>query len=452
MNKVLSIVKRELMARLKKRSFIIMMVIGPLLFSSLMIVPQWVSLQSDKEVKKIAVIDSSRHFLHRLPETEYIKFIYLQNTEVEEVREDWDNHNFYALLYIGHIVHNTPSAIQLMSYRQPESSVAMHITNAIEKEIERQKLRTYEIENIQNILQTVKTEVGIRIIKWSDLSADMITHSGISSILAYVSGFLIYMFILLFGAMILKSVVEEKSGKIVEIIVSSVSPVKLMAGKIGGVALAGIIQFAGWVLFTFIFTISIQNALIPDSKDITDKSQNNPTELFPGNNSTSSTFNDKQIPVSDKTVRITNLVSSLSAIRPGVMIVSFALFFVLGYLLYAALYAAVGAMADPDTDTQQFSLPVTVPLALAVVFLFPVIENPDGNLAVWLSFIPFTSPIIMMARIPFGVPWSQILFSLSVLVITIFIFISLSAKIYRTAILMYGKKVTWKEVIKWLRL
>jgi ABC-2 type transport system permease protein len=220
-----------------------------------------------------------------------------------------------------------------------------------------------------------------------------------------------------------------------------------MAGKIGGVALAGIIQFVGWIVFTVIFTLLLQGIFMTDSSEAAKAMETVPSDLF----SSSSVLQENQVPISENTTELSNLLASLKSVRFGIMSFAFLLFFILGYVLYSSLYAAIGAMSDPDTDTQQFTLPVTLPLALAIVFLFPVIQNPDGNLALWLSYIPFTSPIIMMARIPFGVPWTQVVLSLTILIAFIYIMVGLSAKIYKTAILLYGKKLSWKEVVKWIK-
>jgi ABC-2 type transport system permease protein len=439
------IIAREYLSRVKKKSFIIMTLLGPILFAAIIIGPMWFATMEDREVRVIAVVDSSKLFIDKIPETEYLKFEYLENTTVDRMREDFSETHYYAVLYIAHIITSTPSAVQLMSDRQPSLNIRMHIANALEKELERQKLATYNIDNLDNILATIKTNVNIRTIIWQDDGGEKESHSELAMITGYIGGFLIYFFIFLFGAQVMRGVIEEKSSRVVEIIVSSVRPFQLMLGKIVGIGLVGLTQFLLWVVLSFTLVLLAQQIFFSDLGTPSSEAVV-PEDLF-----SSSTLHQSQPIGTEDAGRITEIFSSISAINFGVMLGSFLFYFLGGYLLYASLFASIGSAVDSETDTQQFMLPITIPLILSIIVMMNAIMNPEGPVAFWFSIIPFTSPIIMMARIPFGVPVWEVALSGGLLVATFILTTWLAGKIYRTGILMYGKKVTYKELWKWIR-
>ncbi len=444
-NKSTLIISREYLTRVKKKSFIIMTILGPLLFAAVIIGPAWFATMEDREERVIAVIDSSRLFINKIPETEYLKFEYLENTSVDQLREEFPKTDYYAVLYIAHIVTSTPSAVQLMSDRQPNLSIRMHIANALEKEIENQKLATFNIENIDEILSSIKTSINIRTIIWKDDGGQKESHSELAMITGYVGGFLIYFFIFLFGAQVMRGVIEEKTSRVVEIIVSSVRPFQLMLGKIVGIGLVGLTQFILWVILSLTLVIIAQQLFFtelgtPSSEAIVAE------DMF-----SSSTLQTAQSVNDGNTDMVMEMFASISAINFGVMLGSFLFFFLGGYLLYASLFASIGSAVDNETDTQQFMLPVTIPLIIAIIVMMNTIMNPEGPVAFWFSMIPFTSPIIMMARIPFGVPVWEVMLSGGLLVATFIFTTWLAGKIYRTGILMYGKKVNYRELWKWIR-
>jgi len=444
MNKTALILSREYMTRVRKKSFLIMTILGPILFAALFILPAWFASMEDKEVRTIAVIDSSKIFINTIPETEYLKFIYLENTKVEDLRENFDQTGYYAVLYIAHIVASTPSAVQLLSTKQVSLNIRMHIANALEKEIERQKLKTYEINNLDDILAAIKTRINIRTIVWKG-DTERESYSEVAMIVGYVSGFLIYMFIFMFGSLVMRGVIEEKSSRVVELIVSSVKPFQLLMGKIVGIGMVGLTQFLLWIVLTFILiTIGTQvffpNLKAPASDEVTVESVMQ----------TSSTLQQMQ-PSGEEFNRMQSMLRSVADINFVVLIGSFLFFFLGGYLLYSSLFAAIGSAVDNEADTQQFMFPITIPLILAIIVMMNAIQNPEGQLAFWFSMIPLTSPVIMMVRIPFGVPYWELALSISILIATFIFTTWLAGKIYRTGILMYGKKVTYRELWKWLR-
>jgi ABC-2 type transport system permease protein len=444
-NKISLIISREFFTRIRKKSFIIMTILGPLLFAAVVIGPTWFATMEDREVRVIGVIDSSRLFIGKIPETEYLKFEYLESITVDQLREKFPETRYYAVLYIAHIITSAPSAVQLMSDRAPSLNVRMHIANALEKELERQKLAAYDIDNLDEILAAIQTSVNIRTIVWQDDGGEVESHSELAMIVGYIGGFLIYIFIFLFGAQVMSRVIEEKSSRVVEILVSSVRPFQLMMGKIVGIGLVGLTQFLLWVILSFILITIAQQVFFqdlgtPSSETIVMEDMFSSSRLQPSQ------------PIENEGKEIyREIFSSISAINFGVMMGAFLFYFLGGYLLYASLFASIGSAADSETDTQQFMLPVTIPLILSIIVMTNAIMNPDGPIAFWFSVIPLTSPIIMMARIPFGVPFWEVTLS-AVLLIGSFVFTTwLAGKIYRTGILMYGKKVNYTELWKWLR-
>ena len=443
-SKILLILAREYLTRVKKKSFIIMTIIGPILFAGLIVGPAWFATIEDTEIRVIAVVDSSKLFIGKIPETEFLKFEYLENTNIDQVRSEFKETHYYAVLYIAHIITSTPSAVQLMSDRQPGLNIRMHIANALEKELEQQKLAAYDIDNLDNILAAIKTSVNIRTIIWQDDGGEKESHSELSMIMGYAGGFLIYFFIFLFGAQVMRGVIEEKSSRVVEIIVSSVRPFQLMLGKIAGIGLVGLTQFLLWVILSLVIVtlsqeIIFSNLTSPSSETVVAE------DLF----SSSSLQPSEPLP-DERAEKIREIFSSISAINFGVMLGTFLFYFLGGYLLYASLFASIGSAVDNETDTQQFMLPVTIPLVLSIIVMMNAIMNPEGPIAFWFSMVPFTSPIIMMARIPFGVPLWEVLLSGALLIATFLFTTWLAGRIYRTGILMYGKKVNYRELWKWI--
>jgi ABC-2 type transport system permease protein len=445
MHKILLIIQREYLTRVRKKSFLIMTILGPVLFAAFMIVPAWMATMEDKEVRTIAVIDSTNIFYKALPETEFIKFAYPEGISLKELQNNIENSPYSAVLFIPHNILASNTSI-LYSNKQPSMSVTMHIENSIEKEIERQKLKANNIENLDEILKSVETDIDLRNIIWGDDGKEKESSTGLAMGIGYGSGMLIYFFIFMFGAQVMRGVIEEKTSRIVEVIVSSVKPFQLMMGKIVGVGLVGLTQFVLWVILTFTFVGGVQKILFPElsktpteqvlSQDIMSSQQMDPSKI---------TLNEPKPQMMEK------IFSSLGNVNYGLILGMFVFYFIGGFLLYASFFAIIGSAVDNEADTQQFMLPVTLPLILGIFVMINTINNPHGPLAFWFSIIPFTSPIVMMVRIPFDpAPW-EIILSAAILIITFIGSTWMAGKIYRTGILMYGKKVSYSELWKWLR-
>ena len=445
MNKTFIIIRREYLTRVRKTSFIVMTLLGPVLFAAMMVLPVWFATMEDENVKHIAVLDSSWLFIHKIPETAKFKFTYVSDPsrmKLEDFKKNLSKTGFFGILYIPDYIVNVSRGVEFYSYKQPPANLTMHIANAIEKEIETEKLRAHQIERLDDILQSVKTRIDIRTFKLSESGVEKESHSLLNMGVAYASALLIYMFIFMFGAQVMRGVIEEKTSRIVEVIVSSVKPFQLMMGKVVGVALVGLTQFLAWVLLTLILVVAAQTVFLPDLSRKAIQQAN--TVQITGS------LADDQVQQSATTEKTREILHVVSSINFGVLIGCFLFFFIGGYLLYGSLFAAVGSAVDTESDTQQFMLPVTIPLIIAIMVMINAMQNPDGALAFWFSIIPLTSPVVMMARIPFGVPYSELALSVVLIILAFTGTIWLSAKIYRTGILIYGKKMNWREIWKWL--
>jgi ABC-2 type transport system permease protein len=449
MNKISIIIKREYLTRVRKKSFIIMTILAPLLMAALIIVPTLVMMNQQQDFKKIAVIeDNSDLFKGVIKNTENLEFVYLDNVKVDDLKNSFEQAGYYGILYISPEIVNTPNAIQLISKKQPPIGLLEHIERSMEKEIERQKLMTYNIENLDEIMKNVETKVSVQTKKIGDSGEVKETSTGIAMALAYLGGFLMYMLVFMFGSQVMRGVIEEKTSRVVEVIVSSVKPVQLMMGKIIGIALVGLTQFLIWVFLTIAIAGVIKSTVLKKS-DMTEVTQNVTKSLM---------TEDQQAAMEEQSIQTTPQMAEFSKLfasamnQPwGLIIICFIFYFVTGYLLYASIFAAIGSAVDNETETQQFMLPVTIPIILALMVAMGTMQNPESSLSFWCSMIPLTSSVVMVARLPFGVPYWQLAVSMALMVITFIAFVWMAAKVYRTGILMYGKKTSWKEMWKWLK-
>lgn len=458
MSKIGLIIKREYTTRVKKKSFIVMTILGPILFASLMILPAVLMQLEDDEFKRIAVIDETGVFVNSLTNTEYIEFYdfsgryFDQKTftyDVTKATDDLKDSDYYALLYIPkNAVNNIKGSVILYSYTQPNVGIKMHIAHNIENKLKNIKFQVtaddlqITQEQIDEILSVANSEIQVVTNVIDEKGEFKESHSEVAMIVGYVCGFLIYLFVFMYGTQVMRGVIEEKTNRIVEVIVSSVKPFQLMMGKIVGVALVGITQFALWVLLT-IGLVSAGQAIV--LKDY-DASKLNPTVMEMG-----SELDATSVVPDEKAMEFEEIFQAVYSVNYFAVIACFLFYFIGGYLLYGAMFAIVGSAVDNEADTQQFMLPITLPMVLGLFVMLTAMQNPNGSLAYWFSIIPFTSPIVMMARIPYGVPYIDLFISMALLVITFVFTTWFAGKIYRVGILMYGKKVNYKELWKWFR-
>ncbi len=451
MNKISVIIKREYITRVRKKSFIIMTILAPLLMAAIIILPTVLMMNQSGEFKKIAVVeDNSDLFKGVIKNTKDAEFVYLDNVKLDDLKKTFDKAGYYGILYISPEIINTPNAVQLISRQQPPIGLLDYIGNSLKTEIERQKLKAYNIDDLNEIMKNIRTNVSIQTIKIDSNGQVKKTSTGISMALAYILGFLMYMLVFIFGAQVMRGVIEEKTSRVVEVIISSVKPVQLMMGKIIGIALVGLTQFFIWVMLTF-GIVTVLKTTVMQKTNIAEIAQSAPQNFMAGASADSVNTAIQTSEVSPKLAEFSQMFDSAMNQPWGLIIISFIFYFATGYLLYASVFAAIGSAVDNETETQQFMLPVTIPIILALMVAMGTMQNPESSLSFWCSLIPLTSPIVMMARLPFGVPYWQLALSMALMIATFTFFVWMAAKVYRTGILMYGKKTSWKEMWKWLR-
>lgn len=440
MSKVLLVIQREYLTRVRKKSFLVMTILGPLLMGGLF-VSMFLLDKVDTEKKTIVVVDDTHIFKGKFKSNDRIEFVY-SDSPVDSLRSVSKSSGYFGILMIPATenLSSLEKAVTLYSESQPGMDVISKIKYTLEKEINNYKYVEAGIDQAK--LEKIKTDVEINTRDMENKE----TSTPLTAGLGFAGGLLIYLFIFIYGAMVMRGVLEEKTSRIVEVVISSVRPFQLMMGKIIGVALVGLTQFLLWVVLTMIVYAGITNVMLAGKSD--QEKIETMMKVQPGMQQNP----QMNAVVTEQTHEAgTKLGEMMGSINFPLLIGMFIFYFLGGYLLYSALFAAIGAAVDSETDTQQFMFPVTIPLILAYVAAINVLNNPQGNIAFWFSIIPFTSPIVMMVRIPFGVPWEHVALSM-VLLIGGFLFTTwLAGKIYRTGILMYGKKVSYKEMWKWLR-
>lgn len=435
MNKIGLIIRREYLTRVRKRSFLIMTFLGPILMAAIYIIPIMLALNSSNENMRIAVVDESHWFENRFQDNKEHTFVILPGQPIDSVKNLVKENIFDMALYVPPTQLNIPSNAIVYSIRQVPMEVETYISRVMQKEIEDQKLMANGVD--PEIVSAVKTDVNLSIMRMDEKGNEKETFTKVQLTLGIALAMLVYMFIIFFGGQVMQGVAEEKTNRIIEVIVSSVKPFQLMMGKIIGVSLVALTQFVLWIVLTGALYLGFSAFM----------GLSNPEMLSSGTVMAQQISNENVM----NNESVQSILQIVHSIDFGTIIATFLIFFILGYLLYATLYAAIGSLVDNNTDAQQFTLPVTVPLIVAIISSFYIVNNPDSSLSVWLSMIPFTSPISMMVRIPFGVPIWQIVLSIVLLAGTFVLMTWIAAKIYRTGILMYGKKLSYKEIFKWLK-
>ncbi len=424
------IIRREYLARVKNRTFIVMTFLSPLILVGMFMLIAYLSMLNNSEVRTIVINDDSGILQGEFKDSEELKFIDMSEVSLEEAKKLVRENEYYGVLHIPDIDDNAELAesIQFYGKESPGISTLQQIERIITEKLTSRELisRGVDISKIES----AETTVNIKIQNFEGITTSKMSGY-IKMIFGGAAGYLLMMFIIIYGNMVMRSVIEEKTNRIIEIIVSSVKPIQLMLGKIIGTSLAGITQFAIWVLLGgILFTVAtavtgLEMAPTPPAA--------HGMEQVSGN-------------------EVQQLITDVVNLPLLTLMIAFIVYFIGGYFLYSAIYAAIGAAVDSETDTQQFMFPVILPLMLGIyVGFFSVIENPHGSVSTIFSMIPLTSPIVMLMRIPFGVPWWELAISVFLLIITNAGIVWLAAKIYRVGILMYGKKPTYKELYKWLK-
>ena len=443
MNKLLLIIQREYFSRVKKKSFLIMTILGPLLMAGVMIVPVWLAMR-DKTEHQIFVLDHSGLFIDKIPNTKEVKFTYGTGT-IESAKAKLKDGPFDLVMEIDIETINAHKATPFLYYKQqPGIAVEQYITNTMENILFDYRLQGDSIDVTK--IDKARRPVEIITLKVKEDGADEKTNTELNMGVGMFFGVAIYFMIFLYGSQVMRGVIEEKTNRIVEVIVSSVKPFQLMLGKIIGVALVGLTQFILWIVLTTVIYVGITSTVFKNQIQDT-LTQNAQIEKVMKNDILSQSHKMEKVGTPNEVIDMFNFADGLNV---PLLITCFAFYFLFGYLLYAALFAAVGSAVDSEADTQQFILPVTIPLILSFVIAQAIMSNPNSSMAQFFSIFPLTSPIVMMVRLPFDVPVWELALSMFMLVVGFLFFTWMAGKIYRTGILMYGKKTTWKELGKWL--
>ncbi|MDA9057040.1 ABC transporter permease [Flavobacteriaceae bacterium] len=433
MNHLPLIIKREYLTKVRNKSFILMTFLTPLIMIALFLFVGYLSSINNDTVRTIYVLDETDFLSESFKTNDQTIYNHLSEVDLETAKALANQEDAYGLLHIPNIPLETVSgSIKFYSEESPSLSLISSLESKIENKLSELKLQNEGVDLA--LIESSKTTVEI-----NQESFEGVKTSKVGSVMKLIfggaAGYLLFIFIIIYGNMIMRSVIEEKTSRIIEVIISSVKPIQLMLGKIIGTSLAGITQVVTWIVLGAILLFAASAIFGVDlsqspQQDMVNEALSNP----------------------ESTDKIQMIVNEFSALPIGNLILAFILFFIGGYLLYSSLYAAIGAAVDNETDTQQFMIPVIIPLILAMyVGMFTVIEDPHGTISTVFSFIPFTSPVVMLMRIPFGVPIWQQLVSLLILISTFVFTVWFAAKIYRVGILMHGKKPTYKELYKWLK-
>ena len=435
MNHLPLIIKREYLNKVRNKSFIIMTFLSPVIMVGIFSLVAYLSQLNNDTVNTIDVLDESGLFVNHFEDTKSLKYTNVTGISLEQAKKLTESSEKYGLLYIPKTstIDELSETITFYSEDSPSITIMRDIENTIEDKVNVIKLEKAGID--AKVIEELKINIDTKLETFEGEKTSKL-GSGLKLAFGGVAGYLLFMFIIIYGNMIMRSVIEEKTSRIIEVIISSVKPIKLLLGKIFGTTLAGVTQFAVWIVLMFVLSSAISSIFGIDTSAAQTQQQEVLMQNVDGNS--------QQM--------ITDVFMELNNLPITNLVIMFVFFFIGGYLLYASLYAAIGAAVDSETDTQQFMLPILMPLILGMyVGFFTVIENPHGTVSQVFSYIPFTSPVVMLMRIPFGVPlWQQIL-SLVILFATFMATVWFAAKIYRVGILMYGKKPSYKELIKWLK-
>ena len=437
MRNIALIIMREFKERVYKKSFILTTLLMPLFFAAISVAPTLIMLYAKGDTKTISVIDNSGIVAPLLESNEDVAFVTIDGGDLqEELKKSLESDDF-GLLYIGEDIVNNPNNVQLYTNTSSSMLVEESIADQIEEIVEAERLKEYNISDLKQILE--KIEVDISLSTFRNDKENTASSSAASSFIGIALGFVLYFFLIVYGSIVMQSIIEEKSSRILEVLVSTVRPFDMMMGKILGVAAVAVTQIVIWGVLIVAISALLVPAIMPD--DILAS-----VEAIKGGADVMALASNG---VDVETVAALASITNTAYIAK--MVALLVLFMVGGFLLYAAMYAAVGASVDTAQDAQQLTTPIMLPIIIAFIILTMVMNDPNSPMVVWCSIIPFTSPIVMMGRIPSGIPTSQIIASIVTLYTTFIFMVWLAGKIYRVGIFMHGKKPTFKDLYRWLK-
>ena len=431
------IIMREFKERVYKKSFIITTLLMPLFFAAISVAPALIMHFATGDTKTVSVIDNSGIIAPQLESDESVAFVAIPNGDLqEELKKTLESDNF-GLLYIGEDIVANPNNVQLYTNTSSSMLVEEYIVDQIEDIIEAERLKEYNINDLKQILE--KIEVNISLSTFRNDKENTASSSAASSFLGIALGFVLYFFLIIYGSIVMQSIIEEKNSRILEVMVSTVRPFDMMMGKILGVAAVAVTQIVIWGVLIVAMSALLVPAVMPDDILASVEAVKGGADVM----SMASNGVDIETVAALASITNTGYIAKIIALLIA--------FMVGGFLLYAAMYAAVGASVDTAQDAQQLTTPIMLPIIISFIILTMVMNDPNSPLIVWCSMIPFTSPIVMMGRIPSGIPTWEIATSLVMLYATFIVMVWLAGKIYRVGIFMHGKKPTFKELYKWLK-
>lgn len=433
-NNTLIVIQREFMTRVSKKSFVLLTILMPFIFAALIVVPLWLSTIKDDTQRTVVVVDRTARYLSAFKDDKSYRFVPAP-AMLPEHRSD--TADVEAVVNIEGDLSKNPKAVKIYSRKEVSADLLSYVTNVLNEQVRRDKLSAYNVQGLDKIIEDVQSTLEVSTVKWNDEGEESSSNTGIAIAAGFLFTFMIYMFVMSYGGMVMQSVMEEKTNRIVELMVSSIKPFQLMMGKIVGVAMVGFVQLLIWGVMLAVILGICSVAFGLDATAVAE-AQGAMAAGAQGNMPTLDAADNEML----------TALLNLPFAELGVM---FVLYFVGGYLLYASFFAAVGASINAQEDSSQFIMPVVLIMIFGLYAAMYSVENTDGPLAFWASMFPLTSPIVMMVRIPFDVPLWQELLSLGLLYGTATLFVWFSAKIYRVGILMYGKKPSLREMLKWLR-
>lgn len=435
------IINREYMTRVRKKSFLLITFITPVLFAAMCFLPALIMMNTKEAAKKIAVVDQSGIVMPALTDSESMSVTDCSGIPLDSLKSGLSKLGYDAVLAISPIDSTKSFSAEVYSVKPLGIDLAESLDAKINDALEAYRVASYDIPGLDKIMQDVKPDVRLKTFTMGDDGKEKVSESGVYMMVSMLLGMIIYMFIAMFGGMVSSSVIEEKSSRVVEVLISSVKATELMFGKIIGIALVALTQFLLWIVLTFAI-VGVVGAIAGPGLAGAD-----PSELMQMSGGAAGDMASQVSEVGDLGV----ILSSLANMHLGQILICFVVFFILGYMLYASLFAAIGSAVENEGDSNQLMLPVTIPLLLGFFIAIYAFKAPDSALVVWGSMIPFTSPIVMLARLPFGVPLWQIILSIALLIVTFAACAWVSSKIYKVGILMFGKKSGWKDLWRWLR-
>ena len=444
-----TIISREYLTRVKKKSFLLTTFLVPVLFAAMCILPSVIMFMAKDTGKKIAVVDQSGIVMPYLVDTEAVDYEDYSSESADEMKTRFKELSLDALVLVSPL-DSAAKTVSVASYSEKPMSVDLKesIGSKVNEAVEDYRISLYEMGDLKQILDDVQSDVSIATYTLGESGEEKITSSEVYMVISMLLSMIIYMFIAMFSGMVMQSVIEEKASRVVEVLVSSVKATELMFGKIIGVACVALTQFFLWIILTLVLVGGFSAFAGFDSLAGDPAQTEQMMEM---------TAQMGGADVAEMTAAISEqdgmgaVMSTLKDINWGQMILAFVVYFALGYLLYASFFAAIGSAVENEADTNQLQMPVTVPLLLAFFVAIYAFNAPDSPIVWWCSMIPFTSPIVMLSRIPFGVPGWELALSIALLVGTFIACGWMSAKIYKIGILMFGKKTTFKDLWKWLR-